>query len=581
MPGDVDVSRLVLQVDASIELARRNLRDLTTAVTSETANWDKALDRSGQSFDRIGKKVASVGQFRGGMQQLSFQIGDVSQQMALGTKASTIFAQQSGQVIQALQLMNTGSSGFLKFLAGPWGVVLTTAGIILATFAGKLFETGDETGKLIDKMKDQARQAELNSRAEDIYKKSLEGTTEAIRKRREEQEKSLRTDIQAEQQALDGAKAERARAEAFLARKRAELPDAEADLAKQKSAPQLAGPGGQAQEQRVVAAQQRVDQLKHDIADLERKLAEAEANVRGAEIPIAERSVDDRLDKVKAATDAYTVALGNLRKQLQGGQIDQARFEAELEKAAKKRDAAIKAAEEEKKSARAGSGGTEIANAQTAQFYDTAAKYRGMSERSDKGVLEAFFREANLKLDPEKTAWCAAFVNAVLATNGVTGTGSLAARSFLNFGKDDTRSPQKGDIAVVSKSGQDHVGFVESVDKAGNVKVFGGNTADKVGTSTYTKNQVLAIRRPPSPAESADLAQRAADKATDQDDAFASQMSAPRCGDPPRPRATRAGDRGSGQVRRGRGRRRREGIRARRPTRGRRRSPPRGASGSS
>jgi hypothetical protein len=70
------------------------------------------------------------------------------------------------------------------------------------------------------------------------------------------------------------------------------------------------------------------------------------------------------------------------------------------------------------------------------------------------------------------------------------GTGSLAASSFLNFGKDDTKSPQRGDIASSSRrrspSGE-HVGFVDSVDKAGNVKVLGGNTSDKVGQPPIRK----------------------------------------------------------------------------------------------
>jgi hypothetical protein len=68
---------------------------------------------------------------------------------------------------------------------------------------------------------------------------------------------------------------------------------------------------------------------------------------------------------------------------------------------------------------------------------------------------------------------------------GVKGTGSLAAKSFLNFGKDDTHSPQRGDIVVVKSSASPsgtHVGFLDSIDAKGNVRVLGGNTGDKVGT---------------------------------------------------------------------------------------------------
>ena len=65
---------------------------------------------------------ASTGQLRSGMQQLSYQLGDVSQGFALGVSPMTIFAQQSGQVIQAVGLMTNSTKGFIGFLAGPWGV---------------------------------------------------------------------------------------------------------------------------------------------------------------------------------------------------------------------------------------------------------------------------------------------------------------------------------------------------------------------------------------------------------------------------------------------------------------------------
>lgn len=66
-------------------------------------------------------------------------------------------------------------------------------------------------------------------------------------------------------------------------------------------------------------------------------------------------------------------------------------------------------------------------------------------------------------------AWCAAFVNSVLAANGIKGTGKLSARSFLGFGE-ATDTPNKGDI-VVTKRGNDpaqgHVGFMTAPTRAG------------------------------------------------------------------------------------------------------------------
>lgn len=352
MAGSVDATRLLLQVDASIELARRQLREMSTVVDQETTKWDRSLQKGERSLARTGTALKSVGQFRGGMQQLSFQIGDVSQQLALGTKGSIIFAQQSGQVIQALQLMNTGTSGFLKFLAGPWGVVLTTASVVLATFAGRLFKSKDGVAELVDKMRDQAHQAGLNRQADDAWQKTIEGVTEAIRKRREEQEKSLQTDIQAEQASLDAARRELAGERKGLGDLQRLLRKAEADLAaKREIAPISAGGGDGGLGQREVSkAEGRVAALKAQIAQVNQSITDGETSVRAAQIPISERAVESRVDAVAAATDRYTAALGGLRAQLSGGRIDQAKFEGELEKARRKRDADIKAAQERNKS---------------------------------------------------------------------------------------------------------------------------------------------------------------------------------------------------------------------------------------
>ena len=83
----------------------------------------------------------SAGQQRAGMQQLSFQIGDVAQQFALGVNPMVIFAQQGGQVVQALNLMKGGASGLVGFLAGPWGAVITGGALILGTMVSQLFNT--------------------------------------------------------------------------------------------------------------------------------------------------------------------------------------------------------------------------------------------------------------------------------------------------------------------------------------------------------------------------------------------------------------------------------------------------------
>lgn len=98
----------------------------------------------GQGFERAGQQVkVSAEAQRAGMQQLSFQIGDIATMYSLGARPAQIFASQIGQVTQAVQLMSGGTSRAAAFLGGPWGIALTAATIVLAPFVAKLFEAED------------------------------------------------------------------------------------------------------------------------------------------------------------------------------------------------------------------------------------------------------------------------------------------------------------------------------------------------------------------------------------------------------------------------------------------------------
>ena len=85
----------------------------------------------------------------------------------------------------------------------------------------------------------------------------------------------------------------------------------------------------------------------------------------------------------------------------------------------------------------------------------TAQEYIGLSERQDRAEL----RELT-GVDPIRTEWCAAFVNAVLEIDGIPGSDTvsanpLMARSFLTWGKRVERSDiQRGDVVVFPRGNQ-------------------------------------------------------------------------------------------------------------------------------
>lgn len=130
---------------------------------------------------------------------------------------------------------------------------------------------------------------------------------------------------------------------------------------------------------------------------------------------------------------------------------------------------------------------------------DTAKQFSGFSENrpSDRAALQDFFKAANINVDPKMTAWCAAFVNAVLASNGLPGTGALNARSFLEHGQ-AVQDPQPGDLVILKRGSgnvQGHVGFFMGDAANGGVRVLGGNQGNEVGEDTFRREDVLGFRR--------------------------------------------------------------------------------------
>jgi hypothetical protein len=82
----------------------------------------------------------ATGAQRAGLQQLGFQLGDISTMYALGMRPQQIFASQVGQVAQAIQLTAGEGSKFARFLTGPWGIALIVAVQVLGPFVGLLFD---------------------------------------------------------------------------------------------------------------------------------------------------------------------------------------------------------------------------------------------------------------------------------------------------------------------------------------------------------------------------------------------------------------------------------------------------------
>lgn len=120
-----------------------------------------------------------------------------------------------------------------------------------------------------------------------------------------------------------------------------------------------------------------------------------------------------------------------------------------------------------------------------------------VGSRHEKKVVQFFADAGHAWVKDDETAWCAAFVNAMLAKAGVKGTGSLAARSFLKWGE-KLKAPKPGCIVVFKRgnsSWQGHVAFfIRTVGAS--IEVLGGNQGNAVSIAKYPKSKLLGYRWP-------------------------------------------------------------------------------------
>lgn len=133
----------------------------------------------------------------------------------------------------------------------------------------------------------------------------------------------------------------------------------------------------------------------------------------------------------------------------------------------------------------------------------TAQPYIGLEERQNRSELREL-----VGVDPVRTEWCAAFVNAILEKDSIPNLHDidypypLTARGFLNWGERVSRDNiTRGDIVVFprgSQGWQGHVGFYVETQIINGTEywvILGGNQSNQVRYELYPANSSLGIRR--------------------------------------------------------------------------------------
>lgn len=121
-------------------------------------------------------------------------------------------------------------------------------------------------------------------------------------------------------------------------------------------------------------------------------------------------------------------------------------------------------------------------------------------EGSNPKIKKMFADAGHPEVIDDDVAWCAAFVGSVLKNTGYGNTGSLAARSYLQYGKRVVvEDIQPGDIVIWKRGDSPWQGHVEIVAKKRGMflDVIGGNVANQVKLySRSIDKNLLGVVRP-------------------------------------------------------------------------------------
>ncbi len=355
MGGDADkaassVSGVATAAKGNAAVHRANAKALRDEAAAARAHA-KALRDEAAAARAHAKATSEVtkgkGALRAGFQQVGFNVNDMVVQYQMGTKVSTIFAQQSGQVFQALQLISGGMQGstsifgkFFGLLGGPWGIVLSLGISAIAAFSDELFGSATAANTVSDAL--------------DFQKQSTQALTAAINEQLAASRKAIASSYEQEAAAERLALANLKLAESALIVKQTRLDEVKNTNDGNVSQYNF----GSSKASNTAYAQSEVSQTQSNINNLRMVLGQKQ-------VPRAMREIEASMDGAKAAVLRFDKAAEILKERLTGtnalnqkvkikasDRIDSVKFKAEMQKLSITREREEKAAQAAKSSDR-------------------------------------------------------------------------------------------------------------------------------------------------------------------------------------------------------------------------------------
>lgn len=144
MAGGAPLDLIAVEVRADIDQLERQMTGATRVVD---ANYQRITQSARDSERAIVVSSSAAGDAIQGTEQrtrlLGQQFSQVGQQIAAGTAPLQALAIQLPDIALAFQSTGAAAGGLASFLGGPWGIALTTAAAVAASFIPKILGIGD------------------------------------------------------------------------------------------------------------------------------------------------------------------------------------------------------------------------------------------------------------------------------------------------------------------------------------------------------------------------------------------------------------------------------------------------------
>jgi len=310
--GEAMVRQLQRQIEtygktsAEIRTMRAEQRALAAESSglTELAGRIRALDGEMRRLEGGTSRVSrAANDNRMAIQGASYQVQDFFTQVSMGANPINAFAVQGAQLAGQFSNIEGKAGNVARFFMGPWGLAITAGAMLLGPFVSKIFEGNNALDKAVEKLKEDAKETEINRRAKQLFIQTEEGVRKAILDTVAAHDKWIESQRTAIEQAAILARAQELAAQKALAATERQLAGARERLKG------FTGPAGS--DPRLMPARQAIEA---EIATLE-KLQKAQTE---AVVALGLRTRETFVDLISEATKKSIDPIESIRQRYEG-----------------------------------------------------------------------------------------------------------------------------------------------------------------------------------------------------------------------------------------------------------------------